>query len=150
MSESDDPQKQEAARNVEFARIIARIVKRNVQPIIPEAIEGPHVIGDIEVYLTCISEYESEISVSYNRKQITFYNISPVGVRKTGLIDKDGTAKYFEDDPEEIRKLKIIGRKVASPPVVVPEEKALIAKLVRQPLDEKIYTDLRKYAMWES
>jgi len=150
MSEGDNSQKREAQENIEFARTIASIVKENVQPIIPMAIEGPHVIGDIEVYMIYISEHESEISISYNRGQITFYHISPTGIRKTGMIDNPlgGTAKYFEDDPELVKNLKAIGREVASPPAVMPEEKALIAKLVKEPLDEKPYEDLRQYAMW--
>ena len=154
MLEVDSPLKREAQEATEFARRAAKIIKTNVQPIIPEAIEGPHAIGDVEVYLIYVSEFESEISISYNREQITFYNISPNGIKKTGMIeqsDKEGKlVKYYEDDPVQIRKLKDIGREVATPPLVVPAEKALIAQLIKYPTSRKICSDLRQYAMWMS
>jgi hypothetical protein len=153
MSETVNRQNREVEEATEFARTAAAAIKGNPQPVDSNGFESPYIIGDVEVFLFNAGD-KSEIFISYNRRQLTIYNISSSGIKKTGFIEQGGvddkSVKYYDNDPEAIRKLKMVGREVAASSAVVPAEKALIAKLVKRPMSRKICSDLRQYAMWTS
>jgi hypothetical protein len=127
MSEGDDPQKREAEANAAFARSMATAIKRRVGS---DATVREYCVGNVELILRYKGESDSEVVISYNDDQETTYHISPTGISKTGSFAE--------------------GCKVATPPAVVPREKALVAHLARYPLNRRVQLALCPYAMWSS
>jgi hypothetical protein len=154
MPEGDNPEKQEAARKAEYARMMAEAVRRHVQAEIPTATEREYMLGSLEVGVTFYyrSDSKSAIEIEYDDEHAITYNITPAGVLKTGSVDPRYTTgkpvTYWEYSQTEIALHNWYGRHVLPAPEASSVEQALLSRLAHHPFREGILAPLAERAMW--
>ncbi|HUD05255.1 MAG TPA: hypothetical protein VMR59_04705 [Patescibacteria group bacterium] len=157
MPEGDNSQRQEVARNAEFAGIMAEAIKRHVQYPDKSATEHEYLLGSLEIPVTFYYQGASRcaIKIDWNDDWDVTYHVDPEGVIKTGFIDPRETTgdpcTFWENDPAEIEDHKRFGRRFLPAPAANSIEKSLISQLAQHPMQgQKILLDIAEHAAWKN